>query len=98
MNVWKELKKSPLWHKPPLYKQVYLWLVILGEHQGYRIQDRRPELGCCQCRAGASFIQFGWPRREQLVVGTEPEESAKQEDIAGHPVLARKRGVDFGSK
>jgi hypothetical protein len=37
MNVWKELKKSPLWRKPPLYKQIYLWLQIKADHPGYKV-------------------------------------------------------------
>jgi hypothetical protein len=37
MNVWKELRKSPLWRKPPLYKQIYLWLQIKADHGGYRV-------------------------------------------------------------
>ena len=37
MNVWKELRKSALWRKPPLYKQIYLWLQIKADHPGYGV-------------------------------------------------------------
>jgi hypothetical protein len=39
MNVWKEIEKSALWLKPPLYKQVFLWLLIRADHKGFRIDD-----------------------------------------------------------
>ncbi len=35
--VWKELRKSALWRKPPLYKQIYLWLQIKADHPGYKV-------------------------------------------------------------
>jgi len=32
-----DLIKSPLWRKPPLYKQIYLWLQIKADHGGYKV-------------------------------------------------------------
>jgi len=37
--AWKEIEKSPLWHMPPLYTKIYLWLLIRADHKGFRIDD-----------------------------------------------------------
>ena len=58
MNVWKEIEKSALWLKPPLYKQVFLWLLIRAGHKGFRIDDDS-NWGVLDVQPGQVFFSLG---------------------------------------
>ncbi|UCG12782.1 MAG: hypothetical protein JSU72_20315 [Deltaproteobacteria bacterium] len=36
-EILKQLEKTPLWHMPPLYKQIWLYLLIRANHEGYGV-------------------------------------------------------------
>ncbi len=37
MKVLNELRKPPLWHMPPLYTKIWVWLQIKADHSGYGV-------------------------------------------------------------